>query len=104
MLRGINGIVVNRGEIFLGATCLAGVYVYPAGASGSVAPLRAIAGIDTAISGAEGVARFGQEIYVAVNLDSVRVYPASAGGDAPPTRTITGPHTGFGFVYGVAVF
>lgn len=100
----LNGIAVRDGEIFVGTTCLAGVYVYPKLANGSMAALRAIVGPDTGISGAEGVVRFGQDIYVATNLDSVLVFPANASGNVRPVRAIGGSQSMFGFAYGVTVF
>lgn len=100
----LNGIAVRDDEIFVGANCLAGVHVYPKMASGSVAARRAITGSATQISGAEGVARFGQYIYVARNLNAVLVFPVNGNGNVPPIRAIGGTQSKFGFVYGIAVF
>jgi hypothetical protein len=100
-----NGIIARGGEIFLTDGCDAGVRVFPEAASGSVSPLRTIAGPRTGLIGATGIARFGGELYVSdVNTHSVRVFPASADGDVFPTRAITGARTNITFPLGVSLF
>jgi hypothetical protein len=77
------------------------VTAYAVEAHGNVAPLQAITGSNTRLSGADGVALdAGRNIYV-VNVSggspsgygSVTVYAAGATGNAPPIRSIGGPNT-----------
>ena len=72
------------------------ITVYAAGAHGNAAPIRTIAGSNTGLNGAAGLALDGVgNLYVANSgANSVTVYAAGATGNAAPTATIQGPNTG----------
>ena len=78
-----------------------GVMVYAAGASGDVIPIRTIAGSNTALTNAAGIARDATgNVYVTNpprdpgSGGSITVYAPWADGNAAPIRTITGDRTG----------
>jgi len=79
--------------------------VFPEAASGSVSPLRTIAGPRTGLGDPSAIALFGGELDISdINTQSVRVFPSSADGDVFPTRAITGATTNIGSPLGVSVF
>ncbi len=87
-----------------------GVVVYAAGASGDVAPIRTIAGANTVLSNATGIARDAAgNLYVTnppltpPSGGSVTVYAPGAVGNAAPIRTIAGEGTGLDHPVGVAL-
>jgi hypothetical protein len=74
--------------------------VFAPGANGNVAPLRAIGGPRTGLSGAGGVALDPVgELYASNTFDfsasgsSITVYAPGASGNVAPLRTIQGPTT-----------
>ena len=99
---GPNSPVRENGPLFVTDFSLApGVVVFAAGASGDVIPIRTIAGDNTALSNAAGIARDAAgNLYVAnpplnpVGGGSITVYAPEASGNAAPVRTITGDSTG----------
>src|SRR5439155_234425 len=87
-----------------------GVVVYAAGASGDVAPIRTIAGANTVLSNATGIARDAAgNLYVTnppltpPSGGSVTVYAPGAVGNAAPIRTIAGEGTGLDHPVGIAL-
>src|SRR5437660_738946 len=87
-----------------------GVVVYAAGASGDVTPIRTIAGANTVLSNATGIARDAAgNLYVTnppltpPSGGSVTVYAPGAVGNAAPIRTIAGEGTGLDHPVGVAL-
>ena len=99
---GPNSPVRENGPLFVTDFSLApGVVVFAAGASGDVIPIRTLAGDNTALSNATGIARDAAgTLYVAnpplnpVGGGSITVYAPEASGNAAPVRTITGDSTG----------
>src|SRR5204863_360888 len=109
--QGPNSPVRENGPLFVTDFSLApGVVVFAAGASGDVIPIRTLAGDNTALSNATGIARDAAgTLYVAnpplnpVGGGSITVYAAGASGDASPARTITGSNTGLNGPSDIAV-
>jgi sugar lactone lactonase YvrE len=86
------------------------ILVYAAGANGDVAPIRAIAGANTALKNAVGIARDADgNLYVTNSPDgnqdggTVTVYAPDASGNALPVRTIAGESTGLYHPEGIAL-
>ena len=92
--------VLEFAAIYAADLCNARMVMLPQGASGTVDPVRVIAGPSTGLHRPFDVAIFGNELYVLdVKLpDSsipvftyfVLVYPLDADGDVAPRRVITG--------------
>ena len=80
------------------------IEVFPANASGDVAPLRAIAGRSAELVNPGGIAIAGDQLIV---TDGGRVavvfYPLGGNGDIAPTKQIIGLNTGMSFPTGVVV-
>ncbi len=87
------------------------ITVYAAGANGNVAPIRTIAGANTALFDPTGVAVDSQGDAYVSNIGSyndsippsVTVYPANANGNVAPIRTIAGSNTGLGLPWGLTL-
>lgn len=86
------------------------VTVYPAAATGNVAPLRTISGSNTGLFGSLGIARDARGSIDVANqrgglrrLGSITVYASGASGNVAPIQTITGPTTQLKYPAGVAV-
>jgi sugar lactone lactonase YvrE len=80
--------------------------VFPANASGNVAPSRTIAGANTQLGNLQGVAADGQGTsYVSMVGGAPRIteYASALNGNVAPTNTITGPDTQLGNVGGIAL-
>jgi len=72
------------------------VLIYPAGSNGNVAPIAAIAGSNTMLTLAAGIAvdKSG-EIYVAVtDTNTIVGFPAGSNGNVTPNIVISGSNTG----------
>jgi hypothetical protein len=87
------GLAVHDGLLYIADACRPGVVVVPQQASGSVAPVRVLAGPNTGLEDPVQLAFFGDELYVldftsADRNRAVRVYPLGAAGDVAPTRTL----------------
>ena len=87
-----------------------GVVVYATGASGDVVPIRTIAGTNTALRNAAGIARDAAGNLYVTNPPpdpraggSVTVYAPEASGNAAPIRTIVGEGTGLDHPVGIAL-
>jgi 6-phosphogluconolactonase (cycloisomerase 2 family) len=94
------------GELFVANSLASSITVYARTASGSVAPVRTIAGPVTGLNGPFGIAvdPVHEELVVANNNDdSITVYRLTASGDVAPLRTIAGPATGLHGPVGVAL-
>ena len=81
------------------------VTVYAAGAKGNVAPTRTIAGSQTKLDGADGIAVDASgNIHVAdYRSNAVVVFAAGSNGDVSPARTIKGPDTKLSGPEGIAI-
>ncbi len=79
------------------------INAYSAGATGDVAPLRAISGARTRLSRPIGVALRGNLYVSNLNFRAITVYELGATGNVPPVRTIRGARTGLSFPYGVVL-
>ncbi|HEY3675887.1 MAG TPA: NHL repeat-containing protein [Candidatus Tumulicola sp.] len=81
------------------------VTVYAAGANGNATPLQTIAGANTGLSEAYGIAVDNtNQIYVTnVSNSSVTVYAAGSNGNVTPEQTISGSNTGLHDPVGIAL-
>ncbi len=109
------GIALNSsGNIYVGDSYAASVFVYPAGTNGNIVPSSATISttMTTALGSPEGIALDSSgKIYAAdcpacygeSGSPSVMVYPAGSNGNAAPSATIGGDSTGLATPYGITV-
>jgi hypothetical protein len=97
-------LAVDGSWIYVANTSNNSIDVFPIGASGNVAPTRAIVGGLTTLNQPESVTVDGSWIYVAnYNHNSIDIFPLNATGNVAPTRSIQGGLTTFDQPEGVAV-
>ncbi|MFZ0660131.1 MAG: SBBP repeat-containing protein [Candidatus Binataceae bacterium] len=94
----------RSGNLYVANQDIDSVTIYPAGASGNVAPTATIAGANTGLINPTGIALdSNSNIYVAnaASLeggpDSVTVFAVGSNGNVTPTATITGTATGLAY-------
>ena len=75
------------------------MFVYAAGTTGNVAPIRTIAGTNTGFQRPWGVAvdSFGVLHVSDQTASAVFDFPPGANGNVAPSNTLTGPAGSFGF-------
>jgi len=99
-----SGLAIHGGEIYVSDSCSHSVVVLPETASGTVAPVRVLAGPSTGLRFPAAVAVFEDELYVA-DFGVIRVYSREANGDVAPIRTLAGNRLGVVNSFaGLAVF
>jgi len=79
------------------------ITVYPASGDGDQPPLRTIAGSNTTLTGALGIAVARDRIIVC-NGNAIVMFPLSASGNVAPIARISGPMTGLVSTQAVAVW
>ena len=81
------------------------VSVFDINASGNVAPLRSIQGLNTGLASPRQLAVSGNELFVADGFAglAVRVYDLAATGNVAPLRSLSGANTGFSDPDGLAI-
>ena len=78
------------------------IFVFAAGVSGNVAPIRTIAGAATELSEPSGVTfDSAGDLYVA-NGGSVLKFSKNANGNVAPLATLSGSNTGIGYIISVS--